>query len=634
VKEGDSMCGICGVIHKDPLRPVDPGVLNGMSQRMVHRGPDEEGLYMLGHVGLAIRRLSIIDVDGGQQPVLGEDQSVVVVFNGEIYNYLALRRELEQNGHRFRSRCDTEVLVHLYEEYGSRMVDHLNGMFAFAVYDQHKDRLLLARDRLGIKPLYYLDGKEWFLFGSEIKSFLAVPGFEADMDMEALHHYLTFRFVPAPMTLFKGVRKLPPGHLLEYVPHGTAAGPRPYWELSFDGAEPRLPENEHKEAVRDMIRDAVRIRLMAEVPLGVMLSGGVDSSVVVSSMKEAAQGPISTFTLVYEEEGRHNEGAFAKLTANAFQTDHHEILLRLPDFIDQFHHMIELMDEPIADPAAIAIYNLCRFSKDYVTVLLTGVGGDELFAGYRSYREAILLSRLNHLPRTAWSCIVLPLFRLLPNVTPGKNFVHRVHQPLEEVFLGSSFVYGGFSEKEKANMYTGDVAERQSKYDSHEVIRQTVQPLKRASMLQKMIYVDIKHWLGDSHLIMMDKMCMAHSIEARTPLLDHRLVELAAAMPQRLKINLFDTKIVFREAFRAEIPRTIVKRPKQGFSTPLARWLDSHGGEILETLLDKNGVMRPIFKKGEIDRLLELHRQGNGDLSANIFTLLVLNVWLNTFFKR
>jgi len=613
---------------------VDIHILQDMSRRIVHRGPDDEGFYIHENVGLAAKRLSIIDIAGGHQPMANEDESVVVVFNGEIYNYLTLKGDLEAKGHAFKTRCDTEVLVHLYEEYGKQMVHHLNGMFAFAIYDRGQRQLLLARDRLGIKPVYYMETNKWLLFGSEIKSFFAFREFIPELDLEALHHYLTFRFVPAPMTLFKGISKLPPGCFIEYVPGQVNQSPMPYWDLTFDRREKELSSAQSTEAIRDLLQDAVKIRLMSEVPLGSMLSGGVDSSAIVSSMRKASKQAVSTFTITYEEEGPHNEGVFAKITAEEFQTEHHEILVRLDDFVENLERMVYFMDEPVADPAAIPIYDLCRFSKEHVTVLLAGVGGDELFGGYDVYREAIYSAYLRHIPRFVWDNVIVPLYSLMPADMVGKNFVRRVHQPIEDVFLGSSTIYGGFSEAEKANLYTSEFAEQQSGFDSHNVVRQTLKGMSQASTLHKMIYMDTKHWLADSHLIMMDKMSMANSIELRTPILDHRLVELAASMPEKFKVNLFSSKIIFKNAFMPEIPKEIIGRPKRGFSTPINLWLRRSKGELSEILMNKRGTAKDIFNKKQIDNIVGKHKQGRADFSASLFTLVVLSLWLNTFLEN
>lgn len=628
------MCGICGIVYRDPQRPVDRRILRDMAGMIAHRGPDDEGFYIHKNVGMAVKRLSIIDIAGGHQPMVNEDNTVAVVFNGEIYNHLTIRRDLEARGHVFETRCDTEVLVHLYEEYGRDMVDYLNGMFAFALYDQRQGQLFLARDRLGIKPLYYIKTKDWFLFGSEIKSLLSFPEFSRELDLEALHHYLTFRFVPAPMTLFKEVKKLPPGFLLEYLPSSGDPNTRPYWDISFERSDNDFSADHSMEALRELVHDAVKIRLMSEVPLGAMLSGGVDSSIIASRMTKASVRKISSFTIAYEEEGPHNEGAYARAAAGAFKTDHHEILVRLDDFIENLERMVYFMDEPIADPAAIPIYDLCRFSKQFVTVLLSGVGGDELFGGYGVYKEAIYSAFLRRIPRFAWDNFIMPLYSIMPEDMPGQHFVNRVHQPIEDVFLGSSVIYGGFPEREKASLYREEFAREQSAFNSHDVVRETLGRVSGASRLHKMIYVDTKHWLADSHLIMMDKMSMANSIELRTPLLDHRLVEFAAGLPESSKVNLLGSKILFKDAFRPEIPREIIARRKRGFSTPLQTWLRIAENDLAEILLNQGGIARDIFRREAIVNLLDRHRHGRADFSASLFTLLVLNVWVKTFLKK
>jgi len=625
------MCGICGLVYRDTGRPIDIHILQDMSRRIVHRGPDDEGYYVHENIGLAVKRLSIIDIASGHQPMMNEDESIVVVFNGEIYNYLTLKGDLEAKGHLFRTKCDTEVLVHLYEEYGRQMVDYLNGMFAFAIYDRRQRRLLLARDRLGIKPVYYIETNSWLLFGSEIKSFFGFPEFRPELDLEALHHYLTFRFTPAPLTLFRGVKRLPPGFLIEYSMDQKDLETIQYWDLKFDSIEREFSSGQSAESIRDLIQDAVKIRLMSEVPLGAMLSGGVDSSVVVSSMRKSSQQSVSTFTITYEEEGPHNEGVFAKRLAEAFQTEHHEILVRLDDFIENLEQMVYFMDEPIADPAAIPIYDLCRFSKEYVTVLLAGVGGDEIFGGYDVYKEAIYSAYVRHIPRFAWDNIIVPLYSLMPEGMTGRNFVRRVHQPIEDVFLGSSIIYGGFSEGEKANLYTDDFAEQQSVFNSHNIVRQTLKGLTQASPLHKMMYVDTKHWLADSHLIMMDKMSMANSIELRTPLLDHRLVELAASMPERFKVNLFQSKIIFKNAYRPEIPKSILTRPKRGFSTPIHTWFNKPADQLGDILVNGSAHIHEYFNRDFVKNLLKRHMEKEGDFSASLFTLLVLELWFDRF---
>ena len=624
------MCGICGIIHKDSSNPVDLKILQKMSNKIFHRGPDDEGFFLHRNIGMAVRRLSIIDIEGGQQPISNEDGSVVVVYNGEIYNYPEIKKELEKKGHHFKTQCDTEVIVHLYEEYGKSLVDYLNGMFTFAIYDRKQNYLLIARDRLGIKPIYYMDSDKWMLFGSEIKAFFPFPEFEVAVDYEALHQYLTFRYVPSPKTIFKDVKKLPPGSLIEVSLDSGELKIVKYWDINFENIKKNRSLVETAEELNYLIKDAVKIRLMSEVPLGVMLSGGVDSSVIVSSMK-GSQNEISTFTVDYNEIGSHNEASFARLAAGAFNTDHHEIIVNFKDFITNIEKMVYFMDEVIADPAAIPIYELCRFSKKFVTVLLSGVGGDELFAGYNVYKEAVYSKYLSYVPDFIWDSLIIPLYNYMPEGTLGKNFVMRVRKPIEEYFLGSSFVYGGFSEREKFSLYGADVAKYQSIYDSHEIIKTTLGQIKNASKLHKMMYVDTKHWLADSHLMMMDKMSMANSIELRTPLLDHRLVEFAASIPENRKINPFGAKIVFKKTAESEVPAQIINRAKKGFSTPFDMWIHSYDNQLVDLIASKNGLIDDIFSIKQITKLISDHKKGIADCSAKLFTILVLSIWLNTF---
>jgi asparagine synthase (glutamine-hydrolysing) len=625
------MCGICGIINKDQEKPVKARVLRDMADQIVHRGPDDEGLYIDRNFGMASRRLSIIDLDGGHQPMSNEDGSVVVVFNGEIYNHSRLRHDLQRRGHRFRSGCDTEVLVHLYEEYGKRMVEQLNGMFVFCIYDRNSENFLFVRDRLGIKPLYYIDNGDWILFGSEIKSFLCFPDFIPEMDFQAFHHYLTFRFVPTPLTIFKGVKKLPPGCLIEYQNFHADLSVSEYWDLNFDKKFNGVTLGQASEKVKFLVQDSVEKRLMSDVPLGAMLSGGVDSSAIVSSMKKGNNPKISTFTIEYEEEGAHNEGVYAKIIADEVQTDHHEKITSLKDFLGNLENTVYFMDEPIADPSAMPILDLCRFSKDYITVLLSGVGGDELFAGYKGYKESIYSTYLNYLPDYLWSSLIDPFYNLMPEGTLGKNFAKRAREPIEDVFLGSSFHYGGFSEAEKRKIYAEDFARLRSLSDSHEVVRQTLKKIPRAGRLHKMMYLDMKHWLADSHLVMMDKMSMANSIELRTPLLDHRLVEFAASLPENFKLSATKIKIVFKEAFKSEIPNLILRRRKRGFSTPLNSWIHTAKNEIIELLTEKNSALNELFDSNELKSIVEDHLRNKADNTAKIFTLLVFHIWSRKF---
>ena len=627
------MCGICGIIYKDRSKSVDPKILKNMSNKIIHRGPNDEGFYLHRNIGFAIRRLSIIDIEGGHQPICSEDGSIVVAYNGEIYNHFELRKKLIKKGHKFKSRCDTEILVHLYEEYGNNLVEHLNGMFAFCLHDKNSDKVFIARDRLGIKPLYWINTENWILFASEVKSFLEFSDFSPALDYEALHHYLTFRFVPAPMTLFKDVKKLLPGHFIDYSLSKDYFKPTKYWDLNFDPYGSVTSSDQIVKIVHNQVKDSVEARLMSEVPLGAMLSGGVDSTIVVSCMKNGSSQNVSTFSINYEEDGSHNEREFAEIAANHFQTDHHDITVSFEDFMSRLKQMVYFMDEPIADPAAIPIYDLSSYAKKYVTVLLSGIGGDELFAGYNVYKEAVYSKYLNYIPGFFWNKITLPLSNLMPNGSFGKNFIRRARQPIENFFLGSSFIYGGFSEFSKADLYTDSFCDYQRNFNSHDIVRSTLAANSLYRNLDKMMYLDTKLWLADSHLIMVDKMSMANSIEVRAPFLDHELVELTTGIPGNVKINLFNSKIALKKAFKSSIPKVLIKRPKQGFSTPLQRWFKEIEDELEYLLCNNTNSINQYIKSQSVRSLIKAHQNGKSDFSASIFTLLILEMWLRTFLQ-
>jgi asparagine synthase (glutamine-hydrolysing) len=624
------MCGICGILHLDGQRPVDRAVLTQMNTNIFHRGPDDEGYHLDGSVGLAMRRLSIIDIAGGRQPIFNEDRSVVTVFNGEIYNYSKLRLRLESQGHTFATNSDTEVLVHLYEEYGENLMHELNGMFAFAIYDSVKKRLLLARDRLGVKPLYYWTNGTSLVFGSEVKSFLALDEFEPCLDTVALHHYLTFRFVPAPLTLFRDVKKLEPGHYLDITCGQKSFSARRYWDVDFSMTDKARTLEDAALEVQHLVKDAVKMRLISEVPLGMMLSGGIDSAVITAAMAADTSEAISTFTIDYEEDGPHREGVYARIIADAFKTAHYEILVGYEDFMSKLESMVYFLDEPIADPAAIPIFDLCKFSRKYVTVMLSGVGGDELYGGYGTYSEALYRRWAGIFPAGFWRGLA-PLY---PRMLPGRNFMRRLGHPVSEVFLGSSPIYGGFSEAQKAELYTPEFRRQQQGLDSHAIIAATLKAQSQAGDLHQMMYVDIKHWLADSHLIMMDKMSMAASIELRTPLLDYRLVQHAARLPQHFKRTLRGSKVVFKNAFAPLVPEAIINRKKRGFSTPLDVWFKDNGRQIRDYLIEKPAAIHAYCRKEAIASLFRKHDAGQGDQSASIFTLLVLESWIRKFCKR
>jgi asparagine synthase (glutamine-hydrolysing) len=624
------MCGICGTLHLDFEKPARVETVRRMADQMVHRGPDAEGFFADGPVALGARRLAIIDVASGHQPRENENKTVHVVFNGEIYNHAALRERLVKKGHVFCSRSDTEVLVHLWEERGPEMPEDLCGMFALALWDAPARTLFLARDRLGEKPLYYHADAGRLVFASEIKTLLAAGDIPVRLDPQAVHDYLTLRFTPSPATGFSGIHKLPPAHWLLAKPGGWTV--RRYWDIPDFSPKGGQSLAENARTLSVLLDRAVAGKLESEVPLGAMLSGGMDSSAVVAGMRSAGHARISTYTVDYPEPGPHSEAAYARLAARAFQTDHHEILVPGESFSAGVSETVRILEEPLADMAAHPVLALSRESRATVTVLMTGTGGDELFGGYPVYREAALGALLSRLPGHLWERLVLPAAGFLPKGFPGKNFVRRARVHPKEVFLGSSCVYGSLDEEAKRALYTKDFAGALDFRPTGLLCRETMERAKGATALQTMAYCDTMLWLPDSHLIMTDKCSMAASIETRSPLLDHGLAEWAARLPDACRRTLWESKVVFRRAMRDRLPRAILKRKKRGFSTPIHLWLKAPDNPMERMLLEPDARTRVLFRQAPIRTLFSRHRAGDGDQSAVLYTLVVLEQWMREFF--
>jgi len=620
------MCGICGVVG-----PIDEPVLRRMVGTMVHRGPDDAGQYLDDGVGLGVRRLSIVDVAGGRQPITNEDATLVVVFNGEIYNHRELRTRLESHGHRFRTRCDTEVLVHLYEEYGDAAVHLFQGMFAFALWDAKRRRLLLARDRLGIKPLYYTQVDGALLFASEVKAFLPYPGFRAELEPGALDLYLALHYVPGPDTLFRGVRKLPPGHLL--VAQDGHVSVLRYWDLVLGDFQPGTTLDEAAEEFGALFRDTVKRHLVSDVPVGALLSGGVDSGSVVAMMAAASDRPVETFTVGFELPGRHNELAEAGRVARHFATTHHELLLR-PDATALLGDLMWHMDEPVADPAALPTYLICRFARQHVPVVLTGEGGDELLGGYPRYAWFALAKRLQRLlPAALREGLLLPLSRLAPlseryqraleNVLAERDDVARhlhwigVFDPdLRRTLLGPALRGGvspGLAEARIAS-YFGDGGRRS------------------ADVFHRLMALDMNTWLVDDILTKMDKMSMAASVEARVPFLDHRLVEFVATLPLEVKVKNVGSKLLLRRAMRGVVPPATLRRRKHAFQVPLDAWVSGSLRDFVgDILLDRRAHERGWLDRKRVEDLLSTRAASRAPRGQPVWTLLCLELWARAF---
>ena len=620
------MCGICGVVGH-----VDAAVLRSMTHAMAHRGPDDEGIHVADGVGLGARRLSIIDLTGGHQPISNQDRTLTVVFNGEIYNHGELRRHLEARGHRFATRSDTEVLLHLYEEYGDASVHLLEGMFAYALWDQPRRRLFLARDRLGIKPLYYASAAGALLFASEVKAFLEYPGFRAELDPGGLDLYLALQYVPGPETLFRGVRKLPPGHVL-VVEDGRLALRR-YWQLVLGDVRPATALNEAAEEFGALFRETVRRHLVSDVPVGALLSGGVDSSAVVAMMAGASERPVETFTVGFDLPGRHNELTEAALVARHFGATHHELLVR-PDAAQLLADLVWHMDEPVADAAALPTYLICRFARGTVPVVLTGEGGDELLGGYPRYRWFATAKRLQQLlPPALRERILLPLGRLAPlspryrraleNVLAERDDVARhlrwigaVDPELRRALLGPRLrgrVPAGAAEARIAR-YFGDGGRGS------------------ADVLHRLMTLDMDTWLVDDILTKMDRMSMAASVEARVPFLDHRLVEFVASLPLEVKVKNVGTKRLLKRAMRAVVPRATLRRRKHAFQVPLDEWVSgSLRLFVSDTLLGRRARERGWLEPQHVEALLEPGATAHSRRGQSIWTLLCLELWARAF---
>jgi asparagine synthase (glutamine-hydrolysing) len=617
------MCGICGLISLDGSSPPDAEALAAMNECLVHRGPDSEGILIEGPVGLAMRRLSIIDLGGGDQPIANEDGRIHVIQNGEIYNFAELRRELERSGHRFSTRSDTEVLVHLYEERGPRFVEALRGMFALAVWDSVERRLVLARDRFGIKPLYYRTADGVLSFASELKALLRQPGLSRRVDLDALEAFLAFNSIPAPLTIFEEVRKLAAGHLLTWE-QGQAprldryARPRPLdADALRSGSEAELAAE-----LRERLRDSVRAHLVSDVPVGVLLSGGVDSAALTALAAAESSERVSTFSIGFEE-GSFDELSAARLVAERYDTDHHELIVR-PDAIELLPRLVEAFDEPFADSSALPTYLVCELAAGTVKVALSGEGADELFGGYYTYVADLIAPRMRPLARLA-----RPLVERLPSSSgkasldyKAKRFVRAAQLPPLERHHGWKEI---FSADARAELLAPG---RRGSADPLDVYRDRYRETEGAEELARLQDVDLGIYLVDDLLVKTDRASMAHSLEARVPFLDPVVADLALALPTRSKVRGLAKKRLLRRAVAPLLPREIVRGRKQGFSVPVAAWLRGELEPFAREVLSAETIARQGYlDPAAVDRLIEDHVSRREDLSRQIWGLLSFTLW-------
>jgi asparagine synthase (glutamine-hydrolysing) len=622
------VCGIVGNVMAGADRRPDPDVLRRMADRIRHRGPDEEGFVVRGPAGLGMRRLRIIDLETGRQPMTGEDASTWVVFNGEIYNYRALTRRLTAAGHRFTTASDTETIVHAWESQGVGMLDDLEGMFALAVWDERSGSLFLARDRLGIKPLYYAALPDQLVFASELKALVEHPDVSRQIDPVALSEYLAYEYVPAPRAIFQQVRKLAAGHWLVYQDGRVKI--EPYWDVA--GLCPRdVSEREAVEGLRELLDTAVRDHMVSDVPLGVFLSGGIDSSAVAAFAAPHARGRLSTFSIAFDDPSFDESGP-ARQVAAALGTDHHEQVFSLQEASGLIATLPDLLDEPLGDASLLPTYLLSRFARRAVTVALSGDGGDEVFAGYPTYQAHRLAGLYARVPSIIREGVVAPLVRRLPVSHDNFSLDFRLKRFVAGMPYGVAERHarwmGSFTPAEQNDLLTPDALSRMPVPPSYAALHALAAAIPGEPWLNQVLYLDLKGYLSEGVLTKVDRVSMACSLEVRVPLLDRRVVEFAATLPPGLRLRGLTTKYVLKRVLRGRLPDTIITRPKKGFGIPLARWFRGELGSLLQEACAPEVVRREGFFRPEaVLRLVREHREGRQDHRKKLYTILAWQLW-------
>lgn len=629
------MCGICGIaLSERSRRHLDVDTLTAMRATLSHRGPDDCGTMLSGNIGLAHQRLSIVDLTGGHQPMQSEDGAFSIVYNGEVYNHPELSGWLQGRGHRYRTRCDTETVLHLYREEGAAGVERLRGMFAFAIWDAPKGELFLARDRLGIKPLYYVHADDGSLFfASEIKALLEVDAVAPALNYAALPDYLANHAPSGEETLFMGVRRLPPGHTLTW--HDGEVTIARYWDVSFENTLPERSDARWVEDFRELFTEAVRIRLMADVPLGMFLSGGIDSAAITAVMSTLVSDPIKTFSVAFEER-EANEFAYARLVSSAFHTDHHEIVVSADDFFARLPHLIWQEDEPIAHPSSVPLHFVSELAARHVKVVLTGEGSDELLGGYGRYRKTLQNLALGRgyerlVPAAARGAVRQWIEAMGPRVPLQQKLLRTfLYHPatLENIYFDNFAV---FSRARQRRLLTPAARELAGGADPYAIPRQYLDATDARTLLDRLLYADIKTYLHEL-LMKQDQMSMSASLESRVPFLDHHLVEFAAQLPERMKLRGASTKHILRESMRDILPAAILKRKKMGFPVPFGAWIRGRFRPLIEdVVLGDRALDRGIFHADELFRLMKEHDSARVDHSERLWSLLNLELWQRRF---
>ncbi len=619
------MCGICGVYDFGNNPHIDETILKKMSQVLTHRGPDDEGIFLDNGIGLAVKRLSVIDVEGGHQPIHNEDESIWIIFNGEIYNYEKLRQLLERLNHRFYTLSDTEVIVHSYEEFGDDCVKKFNGMFAFAIWDENEKKLLLARDRMGIKPLHYIVLGDKLIFGSEIKSMLQDPSILREVDTISLHHFLGYEYVPAPRTIFKGIKKLLPGYMLTCKKGNILI--KKYWDVIFSNyREEKI--SYYVTQINRILKKSVQRRLVSDVPLGAILSGGIDSSSIVGFMTNLMDRPVKTFSIGFDDQS-YNELKYARLVAEYFNTEHHEKIIE-PNMVNLAKEIIHFFDEPFADVSIFPTYLVYSFASNQVTVVLSGDGGDELFAGYDWYIASWLDGYYRRLP-LIFRKEVENIFEKIPPSPAKKDSINILKRFVEGSSLSSEgrHVRWQFflTDTERKELYS-NILKKLYNLNSFDLINSYYLRKNARDRLSREQYVDLKTYLPDDILTKIDRMSMANSIEARVPFLDHIFVEFSATIPHNLKLRGLTSKYILKNAMSSFLPKQIIRRKKQGFSIPIKNWLKCELKDLMLNVLSKEKIKETgYFNYDYVNKITQQHLKGEKNNAHQIWALVTFQLW-------
>src|SRR5215204_3583697 len=630
------MCGIAGWINLENKSSENgEAVLHAMCERMKHRGPDSEGLWLENQVALGMRRLSIIDLATGEQPVYSEDKQIVVVMNGELYNFREVRARLEKRGHKFETQTDTEILPHLYEEYGEAMLEHINGMFAFALWDKRREKLLIARDRFGEKPLYYgvFDGK--LIFASEPKVLLENPAVKAEINVDALRQFLSFDYVPAPASIYKGISKLPAAHLLT-VEKGEI-NVRRYWNLTWhkNGNVPTIEKA--AEDLRELLADAVRMRLVSDVPRGILLSGGVDSSTVAAFATQFSTEKVKTFSIGFEEDS-FDESKFARQVARHLDTEHYEDRLSVEKAADLISEIGTWLDEPMSDGSLIPTFLLSRFVRKHVTVALGGDGGDEIFAGYPMYFGHKIANLYGAIPRLLRSGLIEPIVNNLPVSNKNLSFDYKAKRFVAaskyDLVTRHHSWFGSFSIDQQRNLLSKDVL-AQTSNDIYKGAKELLEICDAQNEIEKMQFLDINFYMAEDILTKVDRASMTVSLEVRAPFLDPRVAQYAASLPLEFKLRGLKTKYILKKAVEPLLPREILQRPKKGFGIPIAEWLKGRLNPLLHELLAPERLKNQgLFDAAFVQKLIKEHEIGAASHHKQLWTLLVFQLWFDNFFQN